>query len=52
MADPKFVTNFMLVADHYLLEELGEIEEAKQSAREDMAAAVISYAAMAKEIAA
>lgn len=52
MADPKFVADFMLVANHYKLAELGELEEAKQAARDDMDAAVISYAAMAKEIAA
>lgn len=50
MATQKFVADFMLVANHYMLEELGELDEAKQAARNDMAAAEISYAAMAKEI--
>ena len=46
----QFAQDFILVAKHYMLEELGEIEEAKKAARNDMANAEISYRAMADEI--
>jgi len=46
----KFVSDFDLVAAHYRLEELGELEAAKQAAREDMANAIPCYAALAREI--
>lgn len=46
----QFQQDFMLVAKHYMLEELGELETAKQAARGDMENAEICYAAMAKEI--
>lgn len=49
-ATKKFKADFMLVAKHYMLAELGELETAKQAARNDMANAEICYAAMAKEI--
>jgi hypothetical protein len=45
-----FKADFDLVARHYHLSELGELETAKQCARADMSNAIISYSAMAKEI--
>lgn len=50
MAKPEFVADFIVVAKHYLLEELGELELAKQMARDDMANAEICYSALANEI--
>lgn len=50
MAKPEFVADFMLVAQHYLLAELGELEEAKEAARKDMANAERCFAALAAEI--
>ena len=50
MAKPEFVANFMLVSEFYMLADLGELEEAKEAARNDMANAEVSYAAMADEI--
>lgn len=51
MASKKFVENFIKVANHYMLAELGELETAKQAARNDMANAEVCYAALAAEIA-
>jgi hypothetical protein len=50
MAKREFVQNFNKVARFYRLEELGEIEEAKECARRDMEAAEVCYAAIAREI--
>lgn len=49
-ASKQFVSDFEIVSAHYMLEELGEIEEAKKAARNDMENAEISYRAMADEI--
>ena len=49
-ATREFADDFQLVAKHFKLSELGEIETAKQCARDDMSNAIVSYAAMAKEI--
>lgn len=49
-ATREFVADFDLVAAHYRLEELGEMEEAKACARNDMANAIPCYAALAKEL--
>jgi len=46
----QFQDDFMLVAAHYMLDELGELETAKQAARNDMAAAEVCYASLAAEI--
>lgn len=48
-ATKQFQQDFMLVAKHYKLAELGELEIAKQAARGDMENAEICYAAMALE---
>ncbi len=45
-----FAANFEVVAAHYRLKELGEIEEAKNAAREDIENAEVCYALLAKEI--
>jgi hypothetical protein len=50
MATKQFIVDFMMVSSHYMLAELGELEAAKECARNDMANAEISYAAMAAEI--
>ena len=49
-ATREFADDFQLVAKNYKLSELGELETAKQCARDDMPNAIVSYAAMAKEI--
>lgn len=49
-ASKQFVDDFALVAKHYMLAEHGELELAKQMARDDMANAEISYRALANEI--
>jgi len=49
-ATKQFQHDFMLVANHYMLAELGELETAKQAARNDMAAAEVCYASLAAEI--
>lgn len=46
----KFSTDFLKVAKHYMLEELGELETAKQAARNDMENAEVCYASLAAEI--
>lgn len=49
-ANSTFVANFMLVSRYYMLEELGELELAKECARNNMAAAEECFAALAEEI--
>lgn len=46
----QFAEDFELVAEHYGLKKYGEYEEAKQAARNDLEAAQVSFAAMAREI--
>ena len=50
MANKQFVENFMLVADYYMFEAHGELEEAKQIARDDMENAEICYASLAEHV--
>ena len=50
VATKQFAEDFETVAAHYRLKDLGEYDEAKQVARNDMAAAQVSFAAMAQEI--
>lgn len=50
MASRKFVENFERVAAHYRLAEFGELEQAKEAARADMAGAIECFAALAAEI--
>lgn len=50
MASRQFVEDFKLVSEHYELERLGEIEAAKQAARDDMESAEICFREMAKRI--
>jgi hypothetical protein len=55
MADSKrasvqFIKDFDTVAGHFKLAELGELDQAKQCARNDMANAEISFSAMAQKI--
>lgn len=47
---PRFVTDFDLVADYYNLKSLGQYDEAKQAARNDLENAITTYAALATEI--
>lgn len=47
---PRFVADFELVAAHYNLKALGEYEEAKQAARNDMDSAITCFARLAAEI--
>lgn len=49
-ATRQFSEDFELVAAHYRLKELGEYDEAKRAARNDLEAAQVSFAAMAQEI--
>jgi len=46
----EFLKQFDLVARHYRLAELGELEEAKAAARGDMESAEKCFAALAAEI--
>lgn len=46
----QFVADFEAVATRYKLRELGEYEAAKAAARADLDAAIVCFAAMAKEI--
>ena len=46
----QFSHEFMIVSNHYLLDELGELEAAKEAVRADPMQAAISYSAMAKDI--
>lgn len=50
MVSKQFVADFELVAEHYRLRELGEYDDAKQAARQDLVAAAEAFAAMADEI--
>lgn len=47
----QFVKDFEKVAAHYKLKELGEYDEAKAAARNNIDAAIVCYSQMAKEIA-
>lgn len=47
MASKQFVADFAVVATHYSLAELGQIEEAKAAARRDMPGATVYFARMA-----
>ncbi len=49
-ASKQFVENFMLVAEYYEFEAHGELEEAKQGARDDMEQAEICYASIAEHV--
>jgi len=46
----QLVQDFDLVAEHYGLKELGEYDEARQAARNDIESAKICFAAMAAKI--
>lgn len=46
----KFADDFEAVAIRYNLKETGEYEIAKQAARNDLENAIVTYAALAKEI--
>lgn len=46
----KFVEDFMVVARHYMLEQHGELEQARECARNDLDNAMPCYAIMADEI--
>lgn len=46
----QFHADFDLVAAHYKFRMLGQYEEAREAARGDLAAAIVTYAALAKEI--
>lgn len=50
MASRVFIDNFETVTRYYRLKELGEFEEVRRLAREDMENAEPSYALMAAEI--
>lgn len=45
-----FVENFEKVSRYYLLREHGEYEEAKETARRDLPAAIVCFAELAREI--
>lgn len=45
----QFVDDFELVATRYNLRELGEYEEAKAAARQDLDNAIITFSKLAKE---
>jgi hypothetical protein len=47
---PRFVADFELVAAHYNLKALGEYDQAKQAARNDMENAIVCFASLAAEI--
>lgn len=47
----QFHDDFEAVAERYNLRELGEYEEAKQAARNDLDNAIITFSKMAKEAA-
>lgn len=46
----KFLEDFAIVSRYYMLDELGEVEEAKAAARRDIEAAKGTYDAIAHEI--
>jgi hypothetical protein len=46
----QFSDDFALVAAHYKLAELGELEEAKATARADLESAIVCFAAMAERL--
>jgi len=47
---PKFVKDFEAVAAHYNLKALGEYDQAKEAARNDLENAITCYAHLAAEI--
>jgi hypothetical protein len=49
-ATPQFKRDFETVSAHYMLAELGELDQAKQSSRGDMENAERSFSAMASDI--
>lgn len=50
IASKQFVADFELVAEHYDLKALGEYDQVKQIARNDMVNAVPCFASMAAQI--
>ena len=47
---PRFVADFELVATRYQLRECGEYDEAKEAARNDIDAAMTTFAALAGQV--
>lgn len=46
----QFVDDFEKVAEHYQLKQLGEYDQAKQLARDDIEQAIICYSQIAKTL--